>query len=428
MKETTLTQIQDQYCSSYDKRKFCSYDIEFVDKDTKPLIHRQSRFLYFTKGKATITLDGMDYKIKKGSIVSIMPWETSVIKDVESPLHFAKVVYNASIIQSMFKLELDSISRDFSIINPLVENPVLQLTAKEQKNIESILASIKQEVGVDSIYDVEEEKELSEIYVSNKIIEIIISLIRYISKKKTCVKKNGEAIELDNRQNIFKYIYAHISEHLTLQLLSEVFFMSESTISRYISDVTGHSFSDLLNDVRITKTIDLLTYTDLALIDIAYIVGYTDASHLVKAFTARMGLSPNKYRQIYETKDHMFKDRDRSLTFELIRYIQQNYSEDLTSINVAKKFDISVVELNRKLLFQMEMNFDEFINHLRINKACELLLTTDLPIVHIALDVGYNTIKTFDRNFVKLKNMTPTEFRKNIGLDEEDITAPDDIY
>lgn len=424
-----ITQIQDQYCSSYDKRKFYSYDVEFIDEDTKPLIHRQARFLYLLKGKATISIDGMNYEIKKGSMVAILPWETTVIKDVESPLHFIKVVYNSSIIQNMLKLQLNMISSDYSIINPIIENPVIQLTKAEQTKMESILESIKQEVGIDSIYDVEQEKELSEIYVSNKIIEIIIDFIRYIEKKKTCVTKSGEEIELDNRQNIFKYIYSHISNRLTLDCLSDVFYMSESTISRYITDVTGRTFNDLVNDMRITKAIDLLTYTDLALIDIAYMVGYTDASHLVKVFTARMNLSPKQYRSIYKAKDHMFKDQNRSLTFEIIDYILKNYHEDLSAAGVAKRFDISVIELNRKLLFQLEVNFEDFLQHLRINRACELLLTTDLPVVHIALDVGYNTIKTFDRNFLKLKGMTPTVFRKNIRLDDEEPEVlPNDIY
>ena len=52
MKNKELQEIQEQYCSSYDKRKLCSYDVEFIDSDTKPLIHQASRFWFFMKGKA----------------------------------------------------------------------------------------------------------------------------------------------------------------------------------------------------------------------------------------------------------------------------------------------------------------------------------------------------------------------------------------
>ena len=53
-----------------------------------------------------------------------------------------------------------------------------------------------------------------------------------------------------------------------------------------------------------------------------------------------------------------------------------------------------------------------FLNYLRVSKACELMLSTKMSITDIAIEVGYNTVKTLSRNFVKLKSMTPATFRK----------------
>ena len=58
--------------------------------------------------------------------------------------------------------------------------------------------------------------------------------------------------------------------------------------------------------------------------------------------------------------------------------------------------------------------FIDFLNFLRINKACELLVTTDKSIIDISFELGYNTVKTFNNNFFKLKNITPTDLRKNV--------------
>ena len=60
---------------------------------------------------------------------------------------------------------------------------------------------------------------------------------------------------------------------------------------------------------------------------------------------------------------------------------------------------------------QVEFNFEDFLNQIRVNHACELLITTDLTVLDVALDVGYNSQKTLTRNFVKLKVMTPSAFR-----------------
>ena len=72
-------------------------------------------------------------------------------------------------------------------------------------------------------------------------------------------------------------------------------------------------------------------------------------------------------------------------------------------------------------MFQVEMNFNDYLNYIRINRACELLLTTDKSILTIALEVGYNTEKTLTRNFLRFRSMTPGKFRRSVGLQENGI-------
>ena len=68
-----------------------------------------------------------------------------------------------------------------------------------------------------------------------------------------------------------------------------------------------------------------------------------------------------------------------------------------------------------------EKNFKNFLNFVRINKSTKLLLKTDMQITDIAFEVGYNTVKTFNRNFLKYQKMLPTEFRKNLKLQDREI-------
>jgi AraC-like DNA-binding protein len=48
---------------------------------------------------------------------------------------------------------------------------------------------------------------------------------------------------------------------------------------------------------------------------------------------------------------------------------------------------------------------------LRIYKACQLLAETELKITTIGLEVGYDTLSTFNRNFRRLAGRTPSAFR-----------------
>ena len=62
------------------------------------------------------------------------------------------------------------------------------------------------------------------------------------------------------------------------------------------------------------------------------------------------------------------------------------------------------------------MNFADYLNYIRVNRASELLLKTEKSILTIALEVGYNTEKTLSRNFIRFRSMTPGNFRKSIEL------------
>ena len=72
------------------------------------------------------------------------------------------------------------------------------------------------------------------------------------------LEKAKKANEKFDKINIFRYIHAHLSEKITVSLISKLFFVSESTINRYVKESTGLSFNSLINEMRIGKTMDML--------------------------------------------------------------------------------------------------------------------------------------------------------------------------
>jgi len=55
--------------------------------------------------------------------------------------------------------------------------------------------------------------------------------------------------------------------------------------------------------------------------------------------------------------------------------------------------------------------FVDFVNRVRINRACQLLMESDRYITQICYDVGFNNVANFNRRFREIKGMTPSEFR-----------------
>ena len=56
--------------------------------------------------------------------------------------------------------------------------------------------------------------------------------------------------------------------------------------------------------------------------------------------------------------------------------------------------------------------FTDFVNRVRINRACQLLMETDRPVTHICYEVGFNNVANFNRRFLEIKGMMPSEFRR----------------
>lgn len=55
--------------------------------------------------------------------------------------------------------------------------------------------------------------------------------------------------------------------------------------------------------------------------------------------------------------------------------------------------------------------FTDFVNQVRVNRACQLLMETDRQVTRICYEVGFNNVANFNRRFREVKGMTPSEFR-----------------
>ena len=145
--------------------------------------------------------------------------------------------------------------------------------------------------------------------------------------------------------------------------------------------------------------------------ELAEILGYVDESHISKVFAARLGTRIGQYRATYQKVQNICQLEESRLGCSLVNHIYRHYREDLSAAGVARSFGISVQQLNRTLLCQVEQNFEDFLAMVRVNRACQLLTTTRMTVLDIALEVGYHNAKTLNRSFLKYRLMTPSAYR-----------------
>lgn len=398
-----------------------SFDREVIEEPTKPLLHQAARFLFIIDGKGVIRVNGDKCELKKGSLLAMMPWHFSEVTKVDKTLRYYILKYNVDMINRVVKL-LRNLEDDNSFLELLYSNHVVQCDDLEMELLLEIFLTLKRELGEDSVFTHTQKQEFTEMYVISKIIEVITIFIRKVNSSEAITRAAAE--EKDERYelvNVFKYLYSHLGKNLNLDHVANVFFISKSTLTRYIKNTTGMSFENLINEMKIGKTLEMLLYTELSINEISSILGYVDQSHLTKVFHHRVGKSPNKYRQIFGSSLILFNENDNRLFYKILDYVYKNYTNEITIDGISAKFGLTNAQLNEMFVYHIEKTFLNFVNFIRINSACALLLDTDKKVTDIALEVGYNNPKTFLRNFTKLRGMSPTEFKLNGKLQRFDL-------
>lgn len=97
----------------------------------------------------------------------------------------------------------------------------------------------------------------------------------------------------------------------------------------------------------------------------------------------------------------------------VITHIHHHYTDDLCAEQMAALVQMSTNHFHRFFKQHTEQTFTEFVNQLRIAKACSLLLTTDFPVSAISYSCGFNNISNFNRRFLQFKHCTPREFKRS---------------
>jgi len=97
---------------------------------------------------------------------------------------------------------------------------------------------------------------------------------------------------------------------------------------------------------------------------------------------------------------------------EVVNYVIDNYKNNISLVEAAKIVNMSESAFSRYFMKTTGNRFSEFVSRIRLGRACVMLYETDKNISTIAFESGYNNLANFNRQFVKLKGMTPREYRK----------------
>lgn len=118
-------------------------------------------------------------------------------------------------------------------------------------------------------------------------------------------------------------------------------------------------------------------------------------------------------------KDETAPDNCTDIVEHIKARIDADYQEDLSVAELAAPYSVSANYLSSLFTQKYGYTLNRYITKVRMDKACQLLSSTNLSIAQIAGMVGYNDPQYFYRVFKKVNNMTPFDYRTQNSTDSQ---------
>jgi DNA-binding response OmpR family regulator/anti-sigma regulatory factor (Ser/Thr protein kinase) len=131
------------------------------------------------------------------------------------------------------------------------------------------------------------------------------------------------------------------------------------------------------------------------------------------------------------SRERTVTDESREKIDLVLSFIRDNFREDLSREGLAAAVEMSPDHLSRTFKKHTGKRINEVINELRVQEAARLISGTDEKIITICHDVGFESLRTFNRVFSGIKGISPSEWRKNGEISQShegvEIISQDDL-
>ena len=110
-------------------------------------------------------------------------------------------------------------------------------------------------------------------------------------------------------------------------------------------------------------------------------------------------------------KVELKSEKNKHRIISIINYIDDNYQEDLTIEQLSEVFHLSEGHLSKLFKENLGMTIKAYISQTRAKEVRNALLTSDLPLIDIAIMCGFPNVKSMNKVFKDLYHCTPKQFR-----------------
>ena len=97
---------------------------------------------------------------------------------------------------------------------------------------------------------------------------------------------------------------------------------------------------------------------------------------------------------------------------QFLSYIEKNYQNEISLQTIADDFAYDYHYISQLFNRIFKANFSHIVNEYRVTKSLPVLLQRKKTVTAIAFDFGFNSLRSYNRNFLKFMEMSPMEYIK----------------
>lgn len=257
------------------KEYLYSYTKGAPPEQLKMHLHNYYEFLYFISGDASYIVENNIYQINEGDIFITRPDELHTIVFHSDKTYERKFIQIAPEFLSEFNL-FDKINK-----RPLGENNKISCETAQKHNLYNYFNQIE--------YYIMHRRDESDAMIKSYCIQFLVALNAAGSNSNEISRPSKGRID-----SIVDYLTHNISSDITLDFLSEKFFINKYYMCHSFKEKTGLTIKEFMNTRKITKAKQLLS-GGADIMNLCYDCGFNDYSTFYKTFKKLTGKSPKAF-------------------------------------------------------------------------------------------------------------------------------------
>jgi AraC-like DNA-binding protein len=149
------------------------------------------------------------------------------------------------------------------------------------------------------------------------------------------------------------------------------------------------------------------------------IAAIEQAKSYQRVFLLLQGLQKMAVSSSYTSLTQNFSSSNNNINPAIEKIIDYSFNHYLQPITLQQVADVAAMSIPTFCRFfkkNIKKTYFDFLQELRISHACKLLTNTNKPVMEVCYESGYNSWAHFSKQFKHVKQITPTQYRKQFEV------------